>query len=133
MKIVILDGQGGGVGHSLVEALITAGVEADDIFVVGTNALATANMIKGFNVKAATGENAAVFNCQDADAIVGPIGIIMPNAMLGEVTPKMAEAVSSSRGKIVLIPMNRCHATLIGLADKKRPELIKEAVEEILG
>lgn len=132
MKILIVDGQGGGLGHGLLEALVEAKVPTEDILALGTNSAATSNMLKGFNVKGATGENAIVYNCQNADVIVGPIGIVMPNAMLGEITPKMAEAVSSSNAKRVLIPMNKWHASIVGLANKKRQELIAEAVTEVL-
>ncbi len=132
MKILILDGQGGGVGHNILEALAAAKFDLENVVVVGTNAVATANMIKGYNVKAASGEQAAIFNSNRVDVIIGPVGIVMPNAMLGEITPAMAEAVSSCPGKIVLIPMNKCHATIVGIANKKRQELIAEAITEVL-
>lgn len=130
MKIMIMDGQGGGIGRCLAEEL-AAGCPKAQLLVVGTNAAATSNMMKGGTADGATGENAVVFNSSRADIIVGPMGIVMANAMMGEITPKMAEAVSSSSAKLYLIPMNRCHATVIGIENKKLSEYIKEAVENI--
>lgn len=126
-----MDGQGGGIGKALVEALHEKSPQME-IIAVGTNATATANMMKGGTVFGATGENAVVYNSKKVEAIVGPIGIVMANAMLGEITPKMAEAVSSSDARLYLIPMNRCHANLIGIENKKLSEYIIEAVERIM-
>lgn len=130
MRIVIIDGQGGGVGRALAEALAKGCPDAE-LIAVGTNATATANMMKGGTLSGATGENAVVYNCGRADVIVGPVGIVMANAMLGEITPKMAEAVSSADARLLLIPMNRCHATLVGVESRKLTDYIKEAVETI--
>lgn len=127
-----MDGQGGGVGRSLVEALRARYPEAE-LIAVGTNAAATANMMKGGTVNGATGENAVIYNSARADAILGPIGIVMANAMLGEVTPRMAEAVASSDAPILLIPMSRCSAQVMGVADRKLADHIKEAVEKLAG
>lgn len=129
-RIMIMDGQGGGVGRSLVEALSARYPEAE-LIAVGTNAMATANMMKGGCAQGATGENAVVCNAREADVIVGPIGIIMANAMLGEVTPRMAEAVSSSSARILLIPMNRCNAQVMGLENKKLGDYIREAADRL--
>lgn len=131
MRIVIIDGQGGGVGKLLVEQLVQACPEAE-LIAVGTNAMATANMMKGGTANGATGENAVMYNCGRADVIVGPMGIVMANAMLGEITPKMAEAVSSCEAALFLIPMNRYHATVVGVESKKLAEYVKEAVEQIV-
>ena len=130
MKIMIMDGQGGGVGRSLVEELRSAYPEAE-LIAVGTNATATANMMKGGTPLGATGENAVLYNSSRVDVITGPIGIIMANAMLGEITPKMAEAVSSSEARILLIPMSRCNATVMGVESKKLSDYVKEVVEKI--
>ena len=132
MKIMIMDGQGGGVGKSLVEALAQA-CPKEELIAVGSNATATANMMKGGTVNGATGENAVIYNSQRVDVIVGPIGIVLANAMLGEITPKMAEAVASSDAKLILIPMNRFHATVVGVETRKLADYIKEAVEKIAG
>lgn len=130
MKIMIMDGQGGGVGRSLVEELHTSYPEAE-LIAVGTNAAATANMMKGGIAQGATGENAVVYNSSRADVIVGPIGIVMANAMLGEITPKMAEAVASSGARILLIPMSRCNATVMGVESRKLADYVREAVEKV--
>ena len=130
MRVMVMDGQGGGIGKALVEELRTRHPQIE-IVAVGTNATATANMMKGGTTLGATGENAVVFNSRKADAIVGPIGIVMANAMLGEITPKMAEAVSSSNAKLYLIPMNRCHANIIGIENKRLSEYIEEAVKRL--
>lgn len=130
MKIMVMDGQGGGVGRSLVEEIHTRYPDAE-IIAVGTNATATSNMMRGGTTVGATGENAVVYNSSRVDAIVGPIGIVIANAMMGEITPKMAEAVGSSEAKILLIPMSRCNAQVVGVAEKKLGDYIKEAVDKI--
>lgn len=130
MVVMVMDGQGGGVGRSLVEEIHLNYPDAE-LIAVGTNAAATANMMKGGTASGATGENAVVCNSRRADVIVGPIGIVMANAMLGEITPKMAEAVAASDAKILLIPMSRCSAQVMGVESRKLGDYIKEAVEKI--
>lgn len=130
MKIMIMDGQGGGVGRSLVEAVSQRYPEAE-LIAVGTNAAATSNMMKGGAAVGATGENAVIYNSSRADLIAGPIGIVMANAMLGEITPKMAEAVASADVPVLLIPMSRCNAQVMGVENRKLGDYIKEAVEKI--
>ena len=127
---MVMDGQGGGVGKLLVEALVKAFPDAE-VVAVGTNATATANMMKGGTLSGATGENAVVYNSGRADVIVGPIGIVMANAMLGEITPKMAEAVTGADAKLFLIPMNRYHATVVGVESKKLSDYVNEVVERV--
>ena len=125
-----MDGQGGGVGRSLVEELHGRFPEAE-IVAVGTNAAATSNMMKGGTAAGATGENAVVYNSARADAILGPIGIVMANAMLGEITPRMAEAVASSDVPVLLVPMSRCNAQVMGLEDRKLSDLVREAADRL--
>ena len=127
MTIIVLDGQGGGIGRSLTEKLRAELPEAE-LVAVGTNSAATANMMRaGANV-GATGENAVVFNCARTDVIVGPLGIILADAMLGEITPRMACAVAASRAKKVLIPAAKQHMTIVGIEDLPLSRYIDEAV-----
>lgn len=130
MRIMVMDGQGGGVGRSLIEELHARFPETE-IVAVGTNAAATANMMKGGAAVGATGENAAVYNSGRADVIAGPIGIVMANAMLGEITPRMAEAVASADVPILLIPMSRCNAQVMGTVDRKLADNIRETADRI--
>lgn len=128
--ILVIDGQGGGIGRSLVEMLKEA-FPNEEIGAVGANAIATANMVKGSPSFAVTGENGVIYNCSQADVIVGPIGIALANAMHGEITPAMANAVSSSRAHLVLVPMNHCHAYICGIEEKRITEYLQEAVNII--
>lgn len=130
MRIMVMDGQGGGVGKSLIEALLNRLPEAE-VIAVGTNATATSNMMKGGTAYGATGENAVIYNSNRVDVILGPLGIVMANAMLGEITPKMAEAVTSGNAKLILIPMNKYHVTMVGVENKKLGDYIKEAVDKV--
>ena len=132
MKIMIVDGQGGGVGRSLVEAMRERYADAE-LIAVGTKAAATSNMMKGGTAVGATGENAVVYNSARVDYIVGPVGIIMANAMLGEITPRMAEAIASADVPVLLIPMSRCNARIMGVENRKLGDYIKEAVDKIAG
>lgn len=127
---MVMDGQGGGVGRSLVEEIRMRYPEAW-VAAVGTNAAATANMMKGGASAGATGENAVLYNSRRADVIVGPIGIVMANAMLGEITPKMAEAVSSADVPVLLIPMSKSNAQVAGVVDRKLGDYVREAAEKI--
>ena len=113
MKILIVDGQGGGIGRQLVEALKREGER--DITCVGTNAIATSAMLRAGATRAATGENAAIVACREAEVIVGPIGIVVADALLGEVTPRMAAAVGQSLARKVLIPVNQCGNFVVGV------------------
>lgn len=127
MRILVIDGQGGGMGRSLVERLRQALPEAE-IIAAGTNATATASMLKAGASMGATGENAVIYNCAHADVIVGPIGIILANALLGEISPSMACAVSSSGAQLVLIPAAKCHTRIAGLDEKPLTRYLEDAV-----
>ena len=135
MTILIIDAQGGGLGRQLVLA-IKQNIPDARIFAVGTNSVATTAMLKAGADAGATGENPVVVNCADADLITGPMGIITANALLGEITPKMAAAVSESRAQKLLIPVNRCSVTVVGVTELPLGEYVKLAVQkakELLG
>lgn len=127
MNILIIDGQGGGIGRQLVAAL-RAEVPDALLTAVGTNGTATAAMLKAGAQQGATGENAVVVACRTADLIIGPIGMVVADSLLGEVTPRMAKAVARSRAKRILIPLNLCDNIVVGVKDLPMAEMVREAV-----
>ena len=127
MKILVIDGQGGKMGKAIVEQLVKAGYK-DDVIAVGTNAVATAAMIKA-GVAGATGENPVKVNAAKADYIIGPMGIIAANSLLGEITPAMALAVSESGARKLLIPVSKCNIQIMGTVDKPMNDYIMEICE----
>lgn len=131
MKIVVIDGQGGGIGKTLVAGLKASQVNCE-ITAVGTNSLATLAMQKAGADKAATGENAVLVACRTADVIAGPVGIVVADALIGEVTPKMAAAVGSSSAKKILIPVNMCDTFVVGVQETAVSSLVQLAVARIL-
>lgn len=130
MLVVVIDGQGGGMGRSIAEKL-SAELPEIEIIAVGTNTTATANMLKGGAALGATGENAVLYNCARADVVIGPIGVFFANSMLGEVTPKIAEALASCRAEKIAIPVSRCHINIMGLKEYSLAAHIAEAVETV--
>ena len=132
MRILVLDAQGGGIGRQLIMALREVLPQAM-IMAVGTNAIATMAMLKAGADKAATGENAVLVALRAADVVVGPIGIVIADAMMGEVTPPMAKAIGQFEGKRVLIPFQNCNSYIVGVQEKNTGALVKEAVEIIQG
>ena len=129
-RVLIIDGQGGRIGKQLAEAI---GQDPRiELTAAGTNSAATVNMMKGGVRPAATGENAVVVGCRRADIIAGPIGIVIADALMGEVTPRMAAAVGQSLAKKILIPVNKCDNIVIGTGGRPVAELIEEAVALIL-
>ncbi len=129
-RVLVVDGQGGGVGKALVEQIKQYQASCT-LIAVGTNALATSAMLRAGADAGATGENAVCFNSRDADVIVGPIGIVLANAMYGEMTPAAAQAVAESRAHKVLIPVQRCCVTIAGVAEKPMMLYIEEAAREV--
>lgn len=129
MRIAVIDGQGGGIGKSIVEKLRQELSPDIDIIALGTNVLATSAMIKAGASEGATGENAIIYNSPKVDFIVGSIGIIAANSMLGELTPVMAKAIAESPAKKILIPLNRCNLWIAGVKNDSLPKSIDELVE----
>ena len=130
MNILIIDAQGGGVGRQLVIAIRARFPDAD-ITAVGTNAAATSAMMKAGASRAATGENAVVVCSRKADVIVGAIGIVIADAMLGEITPRMAAAVAQSGAKRILLPVSHCDNIVAGVAGQTVARLVDAAVQEL--
>lgn len=129
-KVLVIDGQGGGLGRQLVSALAAACPEAE-LTAVGTNSLAANAMLKAGASRAATGENAVVVNCRHADVIVGPIGIVIADALLGEITPAMAAAVCQSGARRVLVPINHCENYVVGVPDQPVSQLVAAAARKV--
>jgi len=127
MNILIIDGQGGGLGAQLV-ATVAKHFPTYKIRAVGTNNAATIAMIKAGAKDAATGENAVIVGCRMADIIIGPIGIVIADSLLGEVTPKMAKAVGQSAAKRLLIPINQCDNTIAGTTNMPVSRLLQSVV-----
>lgn len=130
VHIVVIDAQGGGIGKQLVAA-VKKSIPNTVVTAVGTNGAATSAMIKAGADQAATGENAVVVACRRADVIMGPIGIVIADAMLGEITPAMAVAVGQSGAARILIPIERCATTVAGVQDTSTGILVKSAVDSL--
>ena len=129
-NVRVIDGQGGGLGRQLVAAIAAACPEAE-LTAVGTNSLAANAMLKAGAARAATGENAVVVNCRRADVIVGPIGIVIADALLGEITPAMAAAVCQSGAKRVLVPINHCENYVVGVPEQPVSQLVSAAAQKV--
>ncbi|MGM9638306.1 MAG: DUF3842 family protein [Butyricicoccaceae bacterium] len=129
MRILVIDGQGGKLGRRLVEILKNSFPEAE-ITAVGTNAWATGAMLRGGADHAATGENAVIAACRQAEIIIGPIGIVMADAVRGEISPAMAQAIASSRAYKILIPMNLCGAFVAGVC-RNSNEILQDAADKV--
>ena len=130
MKILIVDGQGGGVGRQLA-AQIKETFHDVQLMAVGTNTIATSAMLKGGADSAATGENAVLVAARKADVIVGPLGIVVADSLGGEISPAMANAVAQSSAKRILLPFKHCDNVIVGVSDYALGNLIQQAIEEL--
>lgn len=130
MKILVIDAQGGGIGRQVVAAVKRRFPQAE-LAAVGTNSVATTAMLKAGADHAATGENAVLVGCRRADVIIGPIGIVIADALLGEITPAMALAVGQSAARRILIPVNHCDNIIVGVADLSLGRLIDGVLAEL--
>ncbi|MCE5284610.1 MAG: DUF3842 family protein [Pelosinus sp.] len=131
MRIAVIDGQGGGIGKLIVEKIRKGLSEDVELLALGTNALATSAMLKAGANQGATGENAIVQNTSEVDIIAGTMGIVVAHSMLGEMTPKMAEAIGKSKATKLLLPINRCGIMVIGTDDEPLPHLVDKLVMKI--
>jgi predicted RNA-binding protein len=131
LRVAVIDGQGGGIGNLVVKRLREEFKDTVEIIALGTNAAATASMMKARANKGATGENAIVWNSQRVDVIVGPLSIVLPDAMLGEVTAKMASAVVASAAKTILLPLNQEEIEIAGANKEPLPHMIEHIVSRI--
>ena len=132
MNILVIDGQGGQLGGQLIKAILQNFKEAR-VMAVGTNAIAAAAMLKAGAHQASTGENPVVVACRKADVIVGPIGIVIADAMFGEVTPKMAMAVAQADAVRILLPVNKCDNLVAGVPDLSMSTLIEDVLVKLRG
>lgn len=130
MKVLVIDGQGGGIGRAVVAALKQRKPDLP-LTALGTNAIATTAMLKAGADKGATGESAIRYQCRDADIIVGVIGILHANAMLGEISPEIAAAVSASEAEKVLIPLERCGLHVVGVTPQTVEEKVAQAAATV--
>lgn len=130
MNILIIDGQGGQMGAQLIKTILARFIDIN-ITAVGTNATATASMIKAGAKQAATGENPVVVACRKADVIIGPIGIVIADSMHGEITPAMAIAVGQADATRILLPINKCDNLVAGVSDTTMTAIIDDAIGKV--
>lgn len=131
VKIAVIDGQGGGIGSLIIKRLREAMGDAIEIIALGTNSTATTAMMKARANKGATGENAIRWSTAKVEIITGPLSITLANAMMGEVTVTMAEAIASSPAKKILLPLNQEDVEVLGTAKEPLPHLVEKLIERI--
>lgn len=130
MNILVIDAQGGGIGKQLV-ARIKKEYPTETVIAVGTNSIATAAMIKAGADQGATGENSVIVACRTADVIIGPVGIVITDAMLGEITETISQTIAKAKAKRILIPFNMCDTMIAGVADTSTGSLIDAAMKTL--
>mgnify|MGYP002623638348 CR=1 FL=1 len=130
MQVLVIDGQGGNIGSQVIKVLKKECKDLD-IYAVGTNSIATANMLKSGALAAATGENSVVVESRKADIIIGPIGIVIADSMMGEVTAKMAVAIAQSNAVRILIPINKCDNRIAGYTNSSLTSLIQDVADKV--
>ena len=130
MNVLVIDGQGGQLGSQLIKTIVSE-LKQLKITAIGTNAVATAAMLKAGAHQAATGENPVIVACKKADVILGPIGIVIADSMLGEVTPAMAVAIGQADAVRILIPVNKCVNLVAGVSNMSTKSLLEDVVEKL--
>ena len=130
MEILVIDGQGGRIGQQLIKAILARYPQVE-VTAIGTNSLATSAMLKGGASQGATGENALLVACRRADVILGPLGIVIADALMGEISPAMAVAVGQARARRILFPLNQCDNLVAGVAERPVARLLESAVGEL--
>ena len=130
MKIIVIDGQGGKIGRTVIEQLKKRFPD-QELLAIGTNSIATSSMLKAGASQGATGENPILVASRDADIIIGPIAIVMADSLLGEITPSMANAVSASRAYKILIPTNRCNHYIAGCQEVSLSDARQAVCDEV--
>lgn len=131
MKIAVIDGKGGGIGCQVIERLKSFSGNDFEIIALGTNSQATSNMLRAGADDGATGENAIAWMSKRVDIIIGPLAIISANSMMGEISPKMAEAIASSNARKLLLPVSRCNIDIIGLDNMQFKTIFNELTDFI--
>ena len=131
MRIAVIDGQGGGIGRVITERLRKEFGERIELLAFGTNALATAAMLKAGANEGATGENAIIQNMPAMDIIVGTLGVVVAHSMMGELTPPMAEAIAKSKARKLLLPINRCGIDVVGVSTEPLPHMVDKLAVQI--
>jgi len=132
VRICVIDGQGGGIGAAIIKRLKEVYQEQHEVIALGTNAVATAQMMKARANRGASGENAIVRTVARVDVIMGPLSIVLANSMMGELTPRMAEAVASSPAPKLLLPLTQEKVEIAGLVPEPLPHLVEKLVSERL-
>lgn len=130
MNVLVIDGQGGQLGGQIIK-LLKENFDELDITAVGTNATATATMLKAGAKQAATGENSVIVACRKANIVIGPIGIVVADSMLGEVTPKMAVAVGQADAVRILLPVNRCDNIIAGIPELSVTDVLQDMLAKV--
>jgi len=131
MRIAVIDGQGGGIGSLIVKRLRDEFKDTVEVIALGTNAAATATMMKSRADKGATGENAIAWNVKVVDVIIGSLSVVLSHAMLGELTPAMAEAISSSKAKKILLPLTQESVEVVGVVKEPLPHMVDKMIEMV--
>ena len=132
MLIMVMDGQGGGIGSAVIKALRKDLSAKLEILALGTNSIATSRMMKAGANRGATGENAIVRTCPKVDFIIGPLAIVISNSMMGEVTPNMCEAVCSCEAKKILIPLTQERVEIVSVSDEPLPHMVDYAIKRLI-